>query len=351
MAGEYGIVAEPSSIGTTTNKWEMGWEFTALENFSVSKLRAKLPQNQTVTANLWSSSGSLLGSVVIKAKAGEWVEESLPQKVELVSGSNYVVSCYNTESRYAGSSSAFSFNPKLSYVTGKYGSTKGVFPSNNEFGYIYPLVDIVFGGPEYVPNGTAEFMATRMSEVTEAVEPCIDWDEDVPEGTTLQVFSKINNGKYTKCEKGAPIPGINTGMDLSNLDLRIKVEMATSDPSITPSVSRISLYFQTEDDSKVISLRLGAGNVNSIQNAAGEVDIEYNGGVLSGSGGPVEPFVYSFIPSGLAPKNHPNGMSHIGIAVQATGKLMPIAYVDANWGEHIGIDVSASGTLTHIDDI
>lgn len=351
MAGEYGIVAEPSSIDTASSKWELGWEFTALENFSVSKLRAKLPQDQTVTANLWSSSGSLLGSVVINAKAGEWVEESLPQKVELVSGFNYVVSCYNTDFRYGGSSSAFSFNPKLSYVTGKYGSTKGVFPSNNQGGYIYPLVDIVFGGPEYVPNGTAEFMATRMSEVTEAVETCIDWDEDVPEGTTLQVFSKINNGEYTKCEKGAPIPGINTGMDLSNSDLRIKVEMATSDPSITPSVSRISLYFQTEDDSKVISLRLGAGNVNSIQNAAGEVDIEYNGGVLSGSGGPVEPFVYSFIPSGLKPKNNPNNIEHIKLSVRANGELKRVIYQDTQGTEHIGIAVSAVGVLTHIDDI
>lgn len=351
MAVEYGIVSEPSSYSTATNKWEMGWQFTANENFSVSKLRVKFPAAQTVTANLWSTSRSLLGSVEISAKAGEWTEGELPSKVAVEAGQGYIVSCYNQSTRYYCPSSSLSFNAKLSYVTGRYIKTSGLFPSNSESGQVYPMVDIVIGGSNYAESGFSEYETTCIRNLPEWSCSKISWDADIPDGTALLVYAKLDDGEYAECQSGYSIPSISPGMDLSNSVLKIKVEMSTNDVSITPSLFGISLHFQTSDDEKVIVLNFGSGNTNSIQNAAAPITVAYAGGTLAGAGGPVADFSAQFTATDLLPKNNPHDMEHISLSVQASGVLTEVTYSDTAENEHIEISVTAVGVLTHIDDL
>lgn len=141
---EYGIISEPSSYSNHTNKYEMGWSFVVgNEDINVSGLRIKLPNAQTENANLWSSSGSLLRSVNINAIAGEWSEAYFDEPITLVSGNTYVISFYNNSNRYSSNSSSFTFNPKITYISGRHNSKKGNFPSKSEGNNVYPIIDII----------------------------------------------------------------------------------------------------------------------------------------------------------------------------------------------------------------
>ena len=102
-----------------------------------------------------------------------------------------------------------------------------------------------------------------------------------------------------------------------------------------------------------ILLEFGAGNINSIQNAAGPVTVAYSGGNLQGNGGPVEAFSQTFTATDLDYKGNQNDAEHLEIAdVSAVGVLMRIYYTDTQSGEHLEIvGITAEGILTHVDDV
>jgi len=141
---EYGITAEPASYTTTKNKYEMGWMFTVgNENINVGGLRVKYPSIQTTTAHLWDSSGNLIASVDISAIATEWVTGFFDESITLLAGNSYVISCYNTSSRYYSTKNNFTFNSKIAFAGGKYIQSKNSFPTGTEANNVYPMIDIV----------------------------------------------------------------------------------------------------------------------------------------------------------------------------------------------------------------
>ena len=89
---------------------------------------------------------------------------------------------------------------------------------------------------------------------------------------------------------------------------------------------------------------------------AGNLTVAYDAtkGNLAGLGGPVESFSAIFMPTDLVSKPDVNDPENIEVAnVTALGTLMLISYFDfQNGGEHIEISgISATGALTHVDDI
>lgn len=144
MAYEYGILTY-SGLRTASNKFEMGYKFIANENINVCGLRVMYPSAQETIAHLWDSSGNLIASANITAIANEWVEALLNESIVLESGKTYYVSCYNTSTRYYAPKSNFTFNEKITYVSGVYNGTKNGFPRGEEAGSMYPLVDIIIG--------------------------------------------------------------------------------------------------------------------------------------------------------------------------------------------------------------
>jgi len=109
----------------------------------------------------------------------------------------------------------------------------------------------------------------------------------------------------------------------------------------------------TASGSSALVLTLPAGNLNSLQTAVGDVAVVYDGaGPLAGAGGPVQPFTKSFTPTLDAFKPDVSDAEHIELAVTVEGELTRIYYKNTQETEHISLaTVTASGTLTHVDDL
>ena len=116
---------------------------------------------------------------------------------------------------------------------------------------------------------------------------------------------------------------------------------------VTRSVSVIEQY-----DDKTIALIFDSGTTNSIQRAAGDITVSYDGsGTLIGEGGPVLAFERTFTPIGLDSKNNPHDVEHIGLDVTVNSALTRVYYTSSYAPEHIDLDVLVVGELTHVDDI
>lgn len=107
-------------------------------------------------------------------------------------------------------------------------------------------------------------------------------------------------------------------------------------------------------DPQTLILNFGPGCTNSIQRAAGDITVAYDGsGTLMGQGGPVLAFEKTFTPVDLDPKNNPHDVEHVNISsMESAPKLLRVYYLCTNNDEHIVIDhVVSTCSLTAIDDI
>ena len=220
----------------------------------------------------------------------------------------------------------------------------GTFTVSNE---PYPIV------VNYVSSGSIEFATQFIRQINSVVGSKIFWESELPVGTTLKVSSKLSNGNYSQCTNGGSVVGILTGADLSNETLYIKVEMSTEDAKFTPTLANLFVQLLNTGDDRILILEFDKGNIRSIQNAVGNVDIAYAGGTLIGAGGAVAPFEISFTPEGLLAKNNPSDCEHIEVAnVKSNVNLIRVYYTSTQLIENVSItDVKATGILTHINDI
>lgn len=220
----------------------------------------------------------------------------------------------------------------------------GIYTVSNE---VYPII------VDHVPSGAIEFSTEFIRQIESVAGSKIFWESDVPVGTSLKVYSKLSNDSYSQCINGGSIAGIITGANLSNETLHIKVEMLTEDSKSTPTLANLFVQLLNTGDDHVLLLEFGKGNVRSIQNAAGDIDIAYAGGTLLGLGGAVAPFEVSFTPEGLLAKNNPNDCEHIEIlSVNVSSNLKRIRYSSTLESEHINIgNVEVVSKLTNINDI
>lgn len=107
-------------------------------------------------------------------------------------------------------------------------------------------------------------------------------------------------------------------------------------------------------DSHTLILNFGSGCTHSIQRAAGDITVAYDGsGTLMGQGGPVLAFEKTFTPKDLDPKNNPHDGEHLEAELSAVAKFTRVYYSSLNpGGENMGIEnLTAVGLLTHVDDI
>lgn len=107
-------------------------------------------------------------------------------------------------------------------------------------------------------------------------------------------------------------------------------------------------------DSNTLLLCFNPGTPYSIQRAAGDITVAYDGsGTLMGQGGPVLAFERTFTPVDLDPKNNPHVLEHIAVSdIKAVGALMRIQYNNRYETEHMELSgITAIGALTHVDDI
>lgn len=205
-----------------------------------------------------------------------------------------------------------------------------------------------------VPYGECEFVIDSVRSVTAVKDSYISWTDVIPEGTSMRMFAALTGGAYIECKKDASIPCIGIGDDLSNTVLHIKVEMTTDNVILTPTLKDIVVQIFDANDDNVIALVFDSGTPNSIQRAAGDITVAYDGsGTLIGEGGPVIAFEHSFTPTGLDPKNNPHEAEHLAVIdIVATGKLTRVRYNDTTEHEHVElINIVVAAKLVAIDDI
>lgn len=204
-----------------------------------------------------------------------------------------------------------------------------------------------------VPYGECEFTIDDVQSITSVKDSYISWNETVPEGTSVRVSASLTGDDYVECESGSPIPCIDVGTDLSDVVLRIKVEMTTDDVSISPSLTDLYVRVFDASDVNVLVLAFDYGTTTSVQRAVGDITVAYDGtGTLMGKGGPVAAFEHSFTPEGLNPKNNPHDPEHIAADISVNATLVRIHYTDVPSGaEHLEAAISVAANLISVDDI
>ena len=339
---EYGMKTLPSSYSAWMANREHGWAFTVNETIQVAGLRVYLPDAQTVTASLWvSNDNTALRQTQINSVGNTWSEGAF-EKITLETGKTYIISCYTANCYYTSNARSATYDPRINYSTGRHGTTRGVRPDRTESNYTYPFIDIIIKGPSYKSNGSAIITETYTAGGNDAIY----WTADVPIGTSLAVSASVNNGMFMPCTNGGLIPSmVQAG---STCNLRIKVDLATTNEDESPIVTQIRIV--NNDDRKVIVLGL---NIPNISPAVGSVKVHYDGqGALAGYGGPAEAFEGTFTPTGLTWKGHQNDTEHIEFEIDTNVVLTPIIYYSTKEDEHIELDsIIATIVLTDAHDL
>ena len=211
---------------------------------------------------------------------------------------------------------------------------------------------VASGRPNLIVNhktsGSAIFTATGITGTV--ATSSINWTESKPDGTTLTVSVSTDGTNYSSVTNGNAL--LAAGTMLNNATIHIKVEMATTDATVTPTLSNLAISLQSAEDRYSIVLEMQP--MERFESAAGNIVVAYDGsGTLQGAGGPVAAFTQSFAPSDLIPKPDQNDQEHINIAsISAASNLMRIYYTNAYGNEHINIaSITAVGTLTNINDL
>jgi len=155
----FASTATPATVTVNDpNSVELGMKFTASQNGTVTGIKFyKGPTNTgTHTGSLWTSTGTLLGSVTFTNEtASGWQTASLNTPVSITAGTTYVVS-YHTAGNYSASANYFSAATTNGPLTapssatsggnGLYGyGTNSAFPSGSYNSTNY-WVDVVFNG-------------------------------------------------------------------------------------------------------------------------------------------------------------------------------------------------------------
>lgn len=210
---------------------------------------------------------------------------------------------------------------------------------------------VASGKPKLVVNhktsGSAIYTATGVTATV--AESSVSWAESKPTGTTLAVSMSTDGTSYSPVANGSALLAAGTVLD--NATLYIKVEMSTTDATVTPTLSNLAISLQSVEDTYSIVLEMEP--LQRFESASGNIIVAYAGGSLMGEGGPVAAFTQSFSPTDLAYKGDQNDEEHIEIDIDATGTLTRIDYTDTAEQDqgHFEISISAVGTLTHINDV
>lgn len=289
-----------------------------------------------------NSTNEVLATKSVNITASDWNSVTFDTPVDVEQNGEYRLIANTPSSRFYRISYAYdgTFWKCLKEIAGS-----GEYSETPAFGIVYQ------SSPTYALSGSAEYTDAGVSAVHGLIGSSISWSEDVPTGTTVSVSAKLDGEAYQSVTNGGALP-IAQGSDLSQRTLFVKVEFSTADTSITPSVTNLRVEFSDLESTKSIVLNLSPGNVNSFQNAVGNITLSYDGtGELAGEGGPVEAFEETFTPTGLTPKPNQNDAEHLEISATVAGILTRIYYTDVAANGHLEITATASGTLTHVDDL
>lgn len=96
-----------------------------------------------------------------------------------------------------------------------------------------------------------------MTDIVNYSHALLSWDETTPTDTTLAVKARWDTGgTWLACTNGAQLPGITLGADTtagsSKESLELKVELATTDNSVTPELENLRFYHEPVANSALV---------------------------------------------------------------------------------------------------
>ena len=184
-----------------------------------------------------------------------------------------------------------------------------------------------------------------------AASSTIAWAENKPTGTSVSVSVSTDGVSYSAVTNGGQFlpPG-----SYDNTTAYIKVELTTTDVTLTPTVSSLHLALQTAEDTCNIILEMEP--LQRFESAVGPITVAYNGGgTLIGEGGAVLAFMQSFTPTDLVPKPHQNDAEHIVLSTtpicKLTKKIIYRNTAEQDMGHIKIISAAVTGVLTPVSHI
>lgn len=239
-AGSVGWSSGTNSLfawGTGTQ----GVEFKVSSNVIVTSLGLMSAVGTNIECHLWRvSDQAKLAQVVVSATAGVWSYAELATPITLSAGSRYIAS-YSPATSSHYSLGSLTIDPSITIISFRTNTSSNTYP-NTGAGASF-AAGIKLG---YASTGNRISPAKDISSITSAGGGKISWAETT-NGQTISVETRLstdggsNWGAWSSVTNGGSIPGITSGLDLTNYRLQTRVTLSTSDASVTPQLHDISI--------------------------------------------------------------------------------------------------------------
>lgn len=212
-------------------------------------------------------------------------------------------------------------------------------------------------GGNYNESGSALYGPYDLSSAELHVDSDISWTATIPNGTTLSVKTAVRNDSTTPASEefvatisGQPIPNLTNEQNVSSAKLWIKVEMTTSDTTVTPELMVMSWYVVNAVDPSRIKISLT--DAGRLKHPQGLVTVNFTGSMSGAGGSAVAPFTMTFTPANITPTFNPNDAERMSITPTITALLKRIYYEEYQAGnERMSITPVITTALIHINDL
>lgn len=109
----------------------------------------------------------------------------------------------------------------------------------------FDLATILGVGTPYPATGNRVSPAYSLAAVAVVGGTWIEWTADVPANTTLTIEASVDGSTWYACTNGAPIPTIlQEGANVAGASLYLRETLATTNTSITPTLSALTVTFR-----------------------------------------------------------------------------------------------------------
>lgn len=246
VAGGNGITTVPETLKVVSggNDLEYGWKFTVgSTDIVVTKLRLLFGTTGNATVRLWQvSDKSKIAEVVISAVDGSWAEGDITDIV-LTAGASYIVTVGIPAGTYYRnfSTTSWAINSAITNVIFAYGTTLDTYPTTiTATSEPVGIVDIYIQ-PGYESEGT--WISPAYDLTNTPLTSTLTRTETTPASTsvTWSVRGSTDNQNFGDWQT---IVTSGDGIPLTRY-IQVKAVLATTDGTVTPTVSAFTVTCQT----------------------------------------------------------------------------------------------------------
>lgn len=220
MGKQYGILEETDINTKSGNSFEIGWAFKPTRNIYCFGFKLRKPSANSLVANLWelSTQKNIYRSKSIDVAGGlDWVSILIDTPILLEKDKTYIITTYTESNYYAGTASKFSFNPRITFIEGRFHNSKNNFPTGYLATAIWPCIDIIFIDDVnylvYSENKYYTVINDELSEITVENLTASTFEEYGVEKISSDLLKTLVNPKlYAWCEDKDILSNLKCGI-------------------------------------------------------------------------------------------------------------------------------------------